>query len=82
VARGKLSKMTIALAGNAPEPLRATLHLHGRDTPDWAFAAQTTQLDLARLGVTASTPLAFDLKASGHAALPRCRAASTTPAHR
>lgn len=68
VARGKLSKMTVALAGNAPEPVRATLHLRGRDAPDWTFAAQTAQLDLARLGVTATpTPLAFDLKASGHA---------------
>ena len=68
VARGDLSKMTVALAGNAPEPVRATLHLHGRTAPDWTFAAHTAQLDLARLGVTAApTPLAFDLKASGHA---------------
>jgi translocation and assembly module TamB len=72
VARGDLSKMEVALAGRAPEPLRATLVLTGRKDPTWQFKAATEALDLSLLippaeGATPSAgePLAFDLSAEG-----------------
>lgn len=72
VARGDLSKMEIALAGRAPEPLRATLVFTGRDDPAWRFRAATKALDLALLlppaedaGTSGAEPLAFDLAAEG-----------------
>jgi len=66
VARGDLSAMTLALAGNAPAPLRATLALHGKDVPRWNFSAQSTALDPALLvSATHSTPIAFALRADG-----------------
>ncbi|MFT4246718.1 MAG: translocation/assembly module TamB domain-containing protein [Pseudomonas sp.] len=71
VARGDLAKMEIALAGRAPEPLRATLVFTGRDDPRWEFKAATKVLDLSLLlppaeGEQASAAaLAFDLSASG-----------------
>lgn len=72
VARGDLSEMEIALAGRAPEPLRATLVFTGRDAPAWQFKAATDALELSLLvppaeGESASTgePFAFDLSAAG-----------------
>lgn len=66
VARGNLSQMNIALSGHAPEPLRAMLTVTGKDDPRWRFSAKTESLDLALLGITgATTPLNFDLQASG-----------------
>jgi len=67
VARGDLSAMTVALAGNVPAPLHATLTLHGKAVPRWAFSAQSTALDPALLlGATPSTPVAFALRAAGN----------------
>ena len=72
IARGDLAKMEIALAGRAPEPLRATLVLAGRDNPTWELRAATQALDPALLipstadtPASSSTPLAFDLSANG-----------------
>ena len=66
VARGDLSAMTVALAGHAPAPVRATLTLQGKDTPRWSFAANSTALDPGLLtSATATTPIAFDLAMQG-----------------
>ncbi|MEQ4575143.1 MAG: translocation/assembly module TamB domain-containing protein [Gammaproteobacteria bacterium] len=72
VARGDLSRMEVALAGRAPEPLRATLVLTGRTDPAWQFKAATQALDLSLLVppaegevAAAGEPLAFDLSATG-----------------
>ena len=72
VARGDLSKMDVALSGNVPAPLRATLTLRARapgdeDDPRWTLRANSTALDLSLLTGSgeASTPLAFDLHADG-----------------
>jgi translocation and assembly module TamB len=70
VARGDLSKMEVALAGNAPAPLQATLTLQDRtagDAPRWSLRARSDALDpglLAGSGAT-GTPLKFDLRADG-----------------
>lgn len=67
VARGDNSKMVLAVSGNAPAPLRATVTVVGKTAPEWHFIGNTQALDLALLGVTTeSTPLAFDLKANGN----------------
>ncbi|MFL6592772.1 MAG: translocation/assembly module TamB domain-containing protein [Luteimonas sp.] len=66
VARGDLSRMDVALAGNAPAPLRATLTLHGKDAPHWALAAHTQALDPQLLvGAVAGIPIAFDVRLDG-----------------
>lgn len=66
VARGDRGKMQIGIGGNAPAPLRIAADVRGAQEPDWDFRAGSQALDLALLGVTAqSTPLAFDLQASG-----------------
>ena len=67
VARGDLSRMQVAVSGNAPAPLRASLTLRGKDRPAWRARAATEALELALLtgaGET-GTPLAFDLQANG-----------------
>ncbi|QDI05102.1 translocation/assembly module TamB [Xanthomonas cerealis pv. cerealis] len=71
VARGNLDKMEVAIAGNAPAPLRATLVFTGRTDPTWRFAASSKALDPSLFvppgdaASTASEPIAFDLSASG-----------------
>ena len=66
VARGDINKMEMALAGNAPAPVRVLLTLQGAENPTWHFTGKTDLLDLASLAVTEdSLPLAFDLKADG-----------------
>ena len=66
VARGDIQRMEMALAGNAPAPVRVLLTLQGVDNPTWHFTGRTEQLDLAALALTGdSLPLAFDLKADG-----------------
>ena len=66
VARGDIDKMEMALAGNAPAPVRVLLTLQGAENPTWHFTGKTDLLDLAALAVTEdSLPLAFDLKADG-----------------
>jgi translocation and assembly module TamB len=71
VARGNLDKMEVAIAGNAPAPLRATLVFTGRTDPVWQFAASSKALDPSLFvppgdaAATAGEPIAFDLSASG-----------------
>ena len=71
VARGNLDKMEVAIAGNAPAPLRATLVFTGRTDPSWQFAASSKALDPSLFvppgdaAADASEPIAFDLNASG-----------------
>ncbi|HVR82188.1 MAG TPA: translocation/assembly module TamB domain-containing protein [Luteimonas sp.] len=67
VARGDLSRMDVALSGNVPAPLRATLTLRGKDDPSWHLRTSSHALDPALLmgSGEASTPLAFDLQADG-----------------
>ncbi|MDL5364123.1 translocation/assembly module TamB domain-containing protein [Xanthomonas sp. NCPPB 2654] len=71
VARGNLDKMEVAIAGNAPAPLRATLVFTGRTDPTWQFAASSKALDPSLFvppgdaAADAGEPIAFDLSASG-----------------
>lgn len=70
VARGDLSHLVVALAGNAPAPVRARLVLDddsGGETPHWTLRASSEALDPALLAGTGetSTPIAFSLQASG-----------------
>ncbi|UNT98356.1 translocation/assembly module TamB domain-containing protein [Xanthomonas translucens] len=71
VARGNLDKMEVAIAGNAPAPLRATLVFTGRTDPTWQFAASSKALDPSLFvppddaAATTSEPIAFGLSASG-----------------
>jgi translocation and assembly module TamB len=70
VARGDLSHLVVALAGNAPAPVDATLVLDddtGGERPRWALRAGSEALDpalLAGSGAT-GTPVAFALQAGG-----------------
>ncbi len=72
VARGDLSRMDVAIGGNAPAPLHATLTLRdktllGKDVPRWQLRADSTALDIGLLtgNDAASTPIAFDLRGDG-----------------
>ena len=70
VARGDLARMDVALAGRAPEPLRATLVLRGEDEPGdtsgatpatldrprWQLHAQASALDLGLLADPDAAP--------------------------
>jgi translocation and assembly module TamB len=68
VARGDLAAMEVAVAGNAPAPVRATLHLRGKQSPRWTLQARSDALDPGLLlGTAAGTPMAFDLRAEGSA---------------
>nr|WP_166211231.1 translocation/assembly module TamB domain-containing protein [Lysobacter telluris] len=66
VARGDLSAMQVAIGGHAPAPVRATLALHGVQSPRWTLDAQSSAFDPGLLtdGV-AKTPVAFALHADG-----------------
>jgi translocation and assembly module TamB len=68
VARGDLSRMDVALSGNVPATLRATLTLRGKDMPGWKLRANSDALDPSLLvgSGEAGTPIAFDLRADGH----------------
>jgi translocation and assembly module TamB len=67
VARGDLAKMDVALAGNVPAPVHATLSLRGKDAPYWSMHAQSIAFDPGLLaGGAATTPTAFDLHADGN----------------
>jgi translocation and assembly module TamB len=71
VARGDLSKMQVALAGNVPAPLRATLTLHDPstgDAPRWSLRAQSDALDPGLLAGSgeATAPVKFNLAADGN----------------
>ncbi|MGH8084920.1 MAG: translocation/assembly module TamB domain-containing protein [Lysobacter sp.] len=73
VARGDLARMDVALAGNAPGPLRATLVLRGNDTdpdrPRWQLRAKADALDIGLLtdpaATPSATPLSLQLQADG-----------------
>ncbi len=67
VARGDLSRMDVAIGGNAPAPLHATLTLRGKDSPRWQLRADSSALDIGLLTGSggASTPIAFDLRGDG-----------------
>jgi translocation and assembly module TamB len=69
VARGNLGHMEVAVAGRAPEPLRAMLVFDGRTDPTWKASARTDALDVRLLtpALSASTlePLTLDFTASG-----------------
>ncbi|MBC7990171.1 MAG: translocation/assembly module TamB, partial [Luteimonas sp.] len=71
VARGELSTMDVALSGNVPAPLRATLTLRApataKDVPRWTLRANSTALELGLLTGSdeVSAPLAFDVRAGG-----------------
>jgi translocation and assembly module TamB len=68
VARGDLSRMDVAVSGNVPATLRATLTLRGRDAPGWQLRANSDALDPSLLigRGEAGAPIAFNLKADGH----------------
>ena len=67
VARGDLRRLDIALAGNAPAPVKARLKLEGEAQPRWRFEAGSEALSLAALlgNDDASAPYAFDVRANG-----------------
>ena len=68
VARGDVRDLVVAVSGDAPAPLRATLRLQGEDAPRWRLDAASTALDPALLvgdDADDSLPLSFDLKAEG-----------------
>ncbi|WP_137190826.1 translocation/assembly module TamB domain-containing protein [Stenotrophomonas rhizophila] len=69
VARGDLGHMEVAVAGNAPAPLQASVVFDGRTDPVWTASARTRELDLSLLvpGMDASTsmPMALEFKADG-----------------
>ena len=67
VARGDLSRMDVAVSGNAPAPLRASVTLRGKDDPRWSARAKSDALDLALLlgEADSGTPLVFELQADG-----------------
>lgn len=73
VARGDLSHLVVAVSGNAPAPVRATLVLDDDsgdgEHPRWSLRAGSEALDPALLagGGDAGTPLAFALQADGTA---------------
>jgi translocation and assembly module TamB len=74
VARGDLSAMTVALAGHAPAPVRATLTLRGKDAPRWSFAANSAALDPGLLAhATPTLPIAFEIAMSGRGGDARVR---------
>jgi translocation and assembly module TamB len=60
--------MDVALSGNVPATLRATLTLRGKDMPGWKLRANSDALDPSLLvgSGEAGTPIAFDLRADGH----------------
>ena len=67
-AFGDLDKMDIAVAGNAPEAVKAQLTLRDEDNPNWTLVANSKGLDIARLtdpAAAAGAPLLFNLDANG-----------------
>lgn len=69
VARGDLGHMEVAVAGRAPNPLRALLVFDGRTDPTWKASVRTDALDVRLLNpaLAASTvePLTADFSAAG-----------------
>ena len=69
VARGDLAHMEVAVAGRAPQPLKAMLVFDGRTDPTWNATVRSDELDLALLSPALATsgiaPLALDFTASG-----------------
>lgn len=69
VARGDLAHMEVAIAGRAPNPLRAMLVFDGRTDPTWKASVRTDALDVRLLNpaLAASTlePMTLELSAGG-----------------
>src|SRR3546814_4660931 len=70
VLRGDLSRMLLAVSGNAPAPLDALLVLRDEsngERPRWSLRASSEALDPGLLTGSgeATEPLAFDLSAGG-----------------
>lgn len=68
VVRGDLKRMVVALAGEVPDPLRASLVLQGdKATPHWQLDARSDGVDPGLLAgaATPTTPLRFALTARG-----------------
>jgi translocation and assembly module TamB len=67
VLRGDLSHMELALAGNAPGPLHATVSLRGRGAPHWTAALAAEGIDGAVFGLpmAAAAPWTANFEASG-----------------
>ncbi len=66
VARGDLSRMAIALAGNAPGEVHAGLTLRGKQAPRWSLHARADAFDPGVLSGTPSIPIALTLQADGN----------------
>lgn len=66
-ARGDLRKLDIALAGNAPAPVKARLQLEDEAQPRWRFEANSDAVTLAALFGNDDEAAAyrFDLRADG-----------------
>lgn len=66
-ARGDLRALDIALAGNAPAPVKARLRLQGEAQPRWHFEANSDAVTLAALLGTddEAAPYVFDVRADG-----------------
>lgn len=65
-AKGDLDAMRVDLAGNAPEPLSASLELRGSaDAPVWTLATQSGGFDPAVFGAAPGDPWRWQLDASG-----------------
>ena len=66
-ARGDLRALDIALAGNAPAPVKARLRLQGEAQPRWHFEANSKAVTLAALLGTndEAAPYVFDVRADG-----------------
>ena len=69
VARGDLARMTVAVAGDAPAPLRAIVVLDGKDDPRWALQARAEGFDPALFATGDeggdAPPVAFSVEAQG-----------------
>jgi translocation and assembly module TamB len=66
-ARGDLRKLDIALAGNAPAPVKARLQLEDEAQPRWRFEANSDAVTLAALlgNDDEAAAYRFDLRADG-----------------
>ncbi|QNN71543.1 translocation/assembly module TamB domain-containing protein [Thermomonas carbonis] len=67
VAKGDLSRMSVAVAGRLPAPTQATLTLRGdKDAPRWHVRAKSDALDIGLLtGAEPGTPMALNVDANG-----------------
>ncbi|MBW8369218.1 MAG: translocation/assembly module TamB domain-containing protein [Arenimonas sp.] len=65
-AKGDLSRLSLDVVGNAPEPLSLSLLLQGAAAaPDWTLTAQSQGLQPALLGMAQAEPWRFAVDATG-----------------